>query len=215
MKILSILLAGCGLLGGMVANASADTPVKQVSNEVAPLPTDAELSPDIQAALKQLPALNVFRMVTIVPQAFKPFISMAKALLTEGKFDSKLRETAILRVAYLTHASYEWHQHAFIAQTVGVTDKEMNIIRTQNPVRGLSEEGNFVCQVADELTKNATLSDKTFKELYERYDREKATELVFDISFFNMLSRMLNATRVQIEPTNPLQGHASPFGVKK
>jgi alkylhydroperoxidase family enzyme len=58
-------------------------------------------------------------MVTIVPQTFEPFINMVKSLLVEGKFNPKLRETAILRVAYLTHASYEWHQHSFIAKANG------------------------------------------------------------------------------------------------
>jgi hypothetical protein len=31
------------------------------------------------------------------------------------------------------------------------------------------------------------------------------------VSFMNMLGRYINATRVQIEASDPLEGHSSPF----
>ncbi len=203
MRNLLIVTSFLMLLTPFTAGADA-------SFNTVPLPADDQLPPAIQQKLKQLPPINVFRMVANVPQTFIPFVDMATSLLKDGKFNPKLREMAILRVAYLTNAPYEWHQHSFIAKANGVTEQEMNIIRTENPVHSLNEEENFICNVTDELTKNANLTDATFKKLYGRYDTERATEIIYDISFFNMLSRFLNGTRVQIEPTNPLAGHTSP-----
>jgi 4-carboxymuconolactone decarboxylase len=175
-----------------------------------PLPNDTQLSPSIREALKQNPPINVFRMLANVPQSFAPFMALAKSLLVQGKFNPRVREIATMRVAYLTHSKYEWHQHAFLAKANGVTEKELTIIRSENPVHNLDEEGNFVCQVTDELTRKSELTDKTFKQVYGRYGVEKGSELVLVISYFNMLARFLNGTRVQIEATNPLEGHASP-----
>lgn len=185
-------------------------PEKMASFNTVPLPSDSKLPPSIQTILKQNPPINVFRMLANVPQSFPSFMALAKSLLSEGKFNPRLREIATMRVAYLTHADYEWHQHSFLAKANGVTEKELQVIRTENPVHSLGEEANFVCKVADELTQTATLTDKTFKQLYGRYDVEKGTELILGISYFNMLSRFLNATRVTVEATNPLAGHASP-----
>lgn len=198
------------------ANAPVQADSKMNNNKLAdfntaPMPTDAQLTPAMQAELKQLPPLNVFRMMTNVPQSFGPFIQMVKSLINHGTLNPRLREIAILRTAYLTHAPYEWHQHVFIAKANGVTDKEIAALNKENPVHSLDEEANFVCKVTDELTKNVNLSDKTFKQLYGRYDNHKASELILAISFYNMVSRFLNGTRVQIEKTNPLEGHASPL----
>lgn len=175
-----------------------------------PLPSDNQLPTDAQALLKQSPPLNVFRMMANVPQSVGPFLQMARSLNQNGTFDPRLREIAILRTAYLTNAAYEWHQHVFLAKANGVTDNEIKIIRGENPVHSLDPDANFVCKVTDELTKNVSLSDYTFKRLYGRYDVHKATELVLIISVYNMVSRFLNGTRVQIENTNPLEGHKSP-----
>lgn len=181
--------------------------------KTVPLPNDDQLPAEIVKILKELPPINVFRMVANVPTSFIPFIDFAKSLLALGKFDPKLREIAILRVAHLTKSPYEWHQHYFIAQSNGVTDHEAETVRRETPVHSLTPEANFVCQVADELTLNVGLSEKTRAELYQKYNIEVGTELIFVLSYFNMLSRFLNGTNVQIESTNPLEGLDSP--VKK
>lgn len=177
----------------------------------APLPKLAELPAEIQTILNKLPPLNVFRMTANVPQSFVPFTQMAQSLLQNGKFDPRLREIAILRVAYHTKAAYEWHQHAFLAEANDVSPEIIKTLKNEDPVSSLSPEENFICQVADELTLNATLSDKSFQKLFADYDLNKACELILVVGFFNMLSRFLNGTRVQIEATNPLKGHSSPL----
>jgi 4-carboxymuconolactone decarboxylase len=199
----------CINVSGVFAKTTGNTE-KLAGFDTVPLPMDAQLPLSIQETLKQNPPINVFRMLANVPPSFPPFMALAKSLLSQGKFNPRLREIATMRVAYLTHAKYEWHQHSFLAKANGVTEKELVIIGSENPVRKLDEEANFVCKVADELTQTATISDATFKQLYGRYGVENGSELVLVISYFNMLSRFLNATRVQIEATNPLEGHASP-----
>ncbi|OGT38404.1 MAG: hypothetical protein A3F11_09690 [Gammaproteobacteria bacterium RIFCSPHIGHO2_12_FULL_37_14] len=175
-----------------------------------PLPKDEQLSEVIRKTLNQLPSLNVFRMLANVPESFHPYVQLAKSLLGDGKFNRRLRQIAILRQAHLLKSKYEWHQHIFLSKSNGVTDNEIEIIRTENPVVSLGTEENFMCRISEELTVNAHLTDATFKELFQRYSIELGTELILCLSYVNMLGRFINATRVQIEDTNPLEGLASP-----
>lgn len=175
-----------------------------------PLPKDEQLPESIRKTLEGLPALNIFRILANVPASFHPYVQLAKSLLSDGKFNRRLRQIAILRQAHLLRSKYEWHQHVFLSKANGVTDKEIEIIRTENPVVSLGKEENFMCLISEELTVNAHLTDATFKELFERYSIELGMELILCLSYVNMLGRFINATRVQIEDTNPLEGLASP-----
>lgn len=176
-----------------------------------PLPKNDQLPEQIQESLSEMPPLNVYQMLANVPASFEPYVALAKSIFVEGKFNPRLREIAILRLAHDLKCPYEWHQHVFIAKSNGVTDQEIETIRKENPVKGLGKEENFICKVADEITLDGNLKDATFKELYSRYSIEEGSELIFAISFMNMLGRYINATRVQIEKTNPLEGLSSPM----
>ena len=88
-----------------------------------PLPDESQLAPEIRERLAKLPSLNVFRMMANVPASFHPLIDFATSLLMRGEFDQRKREIAVLRVAGVTRANYEWVQHVRVAKSVGVTDK--------------------------------------------------------------------------------------------
>jgi 4-carboxymuconolactone decarboxylase len=169
-----------------------------------PLPDDADLDSESREILAKLPALNVFRMMANAPASFRPLIDFAFSLLMTSEFDARKREIAILRVAHVTRASYEWFQHVIVAKRVGVTDEEIEKIAVDGPVTGLDEEGNLLCRVADEISNKVRLGDDALQRILDRYGTRQATELILCISYFNMLSRFLESTRVALEEESPL-----------
>ena len=169
-----------------------------------PLPDDADLDPESREILNKLPALNVFRMWANAPASFRPLVEFAFSLLAKSEFDARKREIAILRVAHVTRAGYEWFQHVIVAKRVGVTDQEIEKIAVEGPVTGLDEEGNLLCRVADEISMEVRLGDEPLQEILDRYGTRQATELILCISYFNMLSRFLESTRVTLEEESPL-----------
>ena len=163
------------------------------------LPEDAELTPEIVDVLKALPPLNVFRMMARAPASFQSLIDFAFSILLGSEFPARQREVAVLRVAHATHAKYEWVQHVAVAKGVGVTQEEIDLIAVDGPVRGLDEEGNLLCRVADEISHDVKLSDEALAQIIGRYGERQATELILCCSYFNMLSRVLESCRVQLE----------------
>jgi alkylhydroperoxidase family enzyme len=143
-------------------------------------------------------------MMANAPASFRPLIDFAFSLLVKSEFDARKREIAILRVAQVTRASYEWFQHVIVARRVGVTDEEIEKIAVAGPVTGLDEEGNLLCRVADEISNEVRLGDDALQQILDRYGTRQATELILCISYFNMLSRFLESTRVELEEDSPL-----------
>ncbi len=163
------------------------------------LPEDSELPPEIVDVLSALPALNVFRMMARAPASFQSLIDFALSILVKSEFPARQREIAVLRVAHATHAEYEWVQHVTVAKGVGVTQREIDLIGAKGPVSGLDDEGNLLCRVADEISHDVKLSDDALSQIIERYGERQATELILCCAYFNMLSRILESCRVELE----------------
>ena len=170
-----------------------------------PLPTDDELEPGQREILASLPPLNVFRMVAGARRAVRPFLGLGAAVLN-GPLDARRREIAVLRVAHATNARYEWVQHEQLGRGVGVTDAEIEAIRTEEPVSSLDEESNLICRVADEVTRDVRLSDDALEQIVDRYGPREASELILLVSYYNMVSRFLESTRVEVEDERLLEG---------
>ncbi len=171
-----------------------------------PLPDDADLSPEVAERLGALPPLNVFRMAANAQANFIPFIDFASSILFATELDPREREIAILRVAKATGSNYEWTQHLVLARNEGVTESEIEIIDADGPVTALDDTGNLLCRVADEISRDVRLSDEALAAIMAHYGTRRSTELIFCCSYFNMLSRFLESTRVELEQDYVLGG---------
>jgi len=169
-----------------------------------PLPRDEELDDETRATLAALPPLHVFRMMAAAPASFRPFLDFARSILVGADFEARKREIAVLRVAHVTRSLYEWTQHERLGRNLGVTDREIEAIRSEEPVTSLGEEGNLLCRVADEISRDVRLSDAALEAIVARYGNRQASELIVCCAYFNMLSRFLESTRVPLEAENLL-----------
>ena len=170
------------------------------------LPADEELQPEVREALANLPPLNVFRMVAKLPASFRPFLQLGGSLLGDEAIDARTREIAILRVAHVTGAPYEWAQHAQLARSVGVSDEAIEAIRSDEPEGVLTADELLVRRAADEISRDVRLSDEALQLLIDRYEERGACSIILCIAYYNMLSRFLESTRVPIEPEELLSG---------
>lgn len=165
-----------------------------------PLPNPDDLPEEIGKIVSASP-LNVVKMMANAPASFLGFQELAAGVLYKSQFDPRKREIAVCRIGHVTRANYEWTHHVRVAKRLGITDKEIAIIGSENPVTSLDEEGNLLCRVADEISLQVRLSDEALARILERYGVRGATELILCCSYFNMVSRFLESTRVELEST--------------
>lgn len=164
-----------------------------------PLPTDEQLPASARKILASLPPANVFRMVANAPSSLAGFVQLAGSILLQSELDARLRELAVLRVAHITDSRYEWEQHIRIAARVGVTPEEIALVGTKGFVLGLGPKESLVCKAAEEISLDIRLSSDTLAELMATFGQRQTTELILCCAYFNMLSRFLESTRVELD----------------
>jgi hypothetical protein len=164
-----------------------------------PLPEDSELSEEIRQRLGQLPPLNNLRMFANVPQCFLLITDLINSLFNEGSINPKLREYMYLRIAIKYGLYYEYRHNLLFSLQIGMTESEIDALRTKDKVDGLDEIGNLVCAAAEEITENFSIDDATLSGLMKYFDREKTCEIILLVSWFNMLIRYVESTRVPYE----------------
>jgi alkylhydroperoxidase family enzyme len=173
------------------------------------LPRDDEIPPEALERLRSLPAINIYRLLGLVPQCLGPWVDLVAGIY-RCAIDVRLREIAICRQARTARASYELHQHRMIAHNSGVTETELRAIMNEAEVTSLDPLANLICRAADEIEVSATLSDGTQERLYAELGRHQATELVVILSFYGAVARFTNATRAEIEVDDPLASATDP-----
>jgi alkylhydroperoxidase family enzyme len=164
-----------------------------------PLPTDEDLPPEAREILAALPPLNVFRAVAGLPKSLRPFLQLGGSLLGGEHLEPGEREIAILRVAHVTNAPYERQQHEQLGRTVGLSEEEIAATASDSPATALSADGALICRATDEITRDVRLSDEALALVRERWGDGGAAELILTISYYNMVSRFLESTRVPLE----------------
>ena len=168
-------------------------------NPCIDLPALEELPKETADLLRLLPPLNAFRMMALVHNSFRGFLDLAGSVLSGADFDARLREIAVLRVVGVLGCEYAWSHHVTVGIMTGLTNEEIDMIKNEDPVKSMDEEGNLLCRVADEITRDTRLGDETLIEIKNRYGNQGAAALILCCSYFNMLARCLESMRVPLE----------------
>ena len=142
--------------------------------------------------------LNIFRAMSHSPEALLRFMRFGNYLLMEGKLDHALRELAILRVGWLCRAPYEFSQHIAFGRRAGLSDAQIRGVTDPN-TRLFDPKQMAVISYAGELTSDARVSDATYAAAAQFLNEEEIVELTLVISFYNLVSRTLNALDVELD----------------
>lgn len=164
-----------------------------------PYPEPQQLSDKVSARLAQLPPLNILRMLAHAQANFIPFLSLGASILTAQDLDGKLRELAILRVAHLTGAHYEWTQHEPIARQCGASAAQIAAIAQGASAAVFNELERRVLQFTDELTLEVRVTDATFQALAQHLPARQLVELTLAASFYGLAARVMEVFGVELE----------------
>ena len=109
-----------------------------------------------------------------------------------------LRELAILRIAVLNDAGYEWDSHESDAAAAGLTAEQMAALGEDDAV-GLSVFTPLqaaVLRLTDTMTRGVRVPDDVFDEIAALLDVPALVELVVVVGAYNMVSRVIVALDV-------------------
>jgi alkylhydroperoxidase family enzyme len=148
--------------------------------------------------------LNLDRMLLNSPAFAKGWNAMFAAIRGQLALPGKLREICIMAIGTLNHADYEWAQHEKEFLTAGGTPEQMaalkNVSAALKNTKLFDDSERASLALADEMTRNVRVSDATMKRIRKILPDDQVVELIGTIAGYNMVSRFVVATGVEIEP---------------
>lgn len=148
--------------------------------------------------------MNLDRMLLHSPEIAEGWAAFFKKVRNELTLDPKLRELAVCAVAMLNDAEYEFHHHRPVWEKAGATSAQIEAIQKFDPA--VIDTARFdtaeraVLRLAIEMTRQVKPTPETMAaaRAVVANDRQMV-ELVTTIAAYNMVSRILVATGIEIE----------------
>jgi len=156
----------------------------------------------VRELLERLPVkLNIFRMMAHATTDFRPLVGLGSAILARQKLSPKLRELAILRVAALSPARYEWVQHVPIAQATGATAAQITALeRGEITADVFDAVERAVLRFTTEVLCDVRASEATFAEAAQHLSAQEIVELIVTVGYYMLIARLLETTAVDLDP---------------
>ncbi len=107
------------------------------------------------------------------------------------------RELLILRIGWNCQAVYEWAKHVGSVGRARDHGLEPRNVAIGQPAPGWEPFHVTLLNVADELYRDATVSDDTWAALTAEYDTREAISVLMTVSNYRLVSMSLNAFGVQ------------------
>jgi alkylhydroperoxidase family enzyme len=147
-----------------------------------------------------MPDLNIFRMLAHADAALVPFLRMTGALWTESELSPTRRELAILMVARLTEAEYEWRQHVSIALACGVTAQQVAAIEAgELGSESLSDGDRALLAMTEAIVTGPRASDAVLSAALEHMTERELVELHLVAGTYVMLARVMTNLDLEID----------------
>ena len=146
--------------------------------------------------------LNLDRMLLNSPPLAGGWNTMIGAIRSQLEVPPKLRELAIMAVAVLNSADYEYTQHREEFLAAGGTAAQLGALKdvqacaVDNEL--FDEQERASLQLVFEMTRQVVVADSTVARLRSFMPDRQVVELIGTVAAYNMVSRFLVA--LQIEP---------------
>ncbi len=141
---------------------------------------------------------NLYRMLLKSPPVAEGWLHLLTNVRQKCDLPGQFRELAILRVAILNGADYEYRAHVPHALKGGVSQAQVEALPHWQESRLFDRRQTAVLAYTDAMTKEVHVPDHIFNPLRQHFNEREIMELTATIATYNLVSRFLEA--LQIDP---------------
>jgi len=135
-------------------------------------------------------------------ELYKAHVDVAQKYLSDCEMDIRDRELAILRIAWLSRAPFEWGAHVKIARRNGVATEEIERVIAGSSAPGWSRQDRAIVRAMEELHCDSMITDDTWADLQEFYNDKKLIELVILAGQYKTVAYYQNSLRLPLPEGN-------------
>ena len=129
-------------------------------------------------------------------ELYKAHVEVAQKYLSDCEMDIRDRELAILRIAWLSRAPFEWGSHVKIARRNGITSEEIERVIAGASAAGWNKRDRAIVRAMEQLHADSMITDDTWADLQEFYNDKKLIELVILAGQYKTVAYYQNSLRL-------------------
>jgi len=183
--------------------AGDSDPPRVTEPRIPPLTVDQLTAEQKEIAAGQIredgTMLNLYGTMINHPALYGPRYTFGSYILRDSSLPADVRELLIMRTGWLLRAEYEWAHHVPYAKQAGLSEDDIQRIAAGPDAEGWSERDQAVLRAADELRREAFITDDTWATLEKHLDTKQLVELVFTVGGYTMTGLAINSFGIQVE----------------
>ena len=166
---------------------------------------DPAANPDIALLAAQIKTerggklLNLYRMLLHSPPVARGWLNLFTAIRQQTVLPGRYRELAILRVAVLNGADYEFAQHVPFALKDGCTAGQIEAVRVGSSSPLFDAKDRAVLAYTEAMTREIRVPDAVFRQVKDLFPQREVVELTATVAGYNLVSRFLEAMAIDHE----------------
>jgi alkylhydroperoxidase family enzyme len=136
------------------------------------------------------------------PALFAAHMGFAQQFLVMPALSPRDRELAVLRLAWISGAPFEWGGHVTIAKACGVSAEEIERVIEGVEAPDWNAYDRALLRAVDELHTGSMICDATWGALAEKLDERQLIEFVMLIGHYTTVAYYQNALRFRLPEGN-------------
>ncbi len=133
------------------------------------------------------------------PELAEPFLIFNRHLLKTSTLPVRLRQIAILRVAWIRKSSYVWSSHLRTSLRAGLEEADFTPVGIGESSPHWNSEEKTVLHATDQLVDSSDLDDETWQALGRFLDYQQLLDFLFTVGTYVQLALVCNAIRIERE----------------
>lgn len=139
--------------------------------------------------------LKLYEMLLHSPPVAAGWLSFLTAIRQQGLLSGRIRELAIMRVAVLNGADYEFRAHTPFILKEGVTQVQIDELR-EGRFGSFDAVEQAALEYTDAMTRKIQVPAPVFAAVRNSFNERELVELTATIGAYNLVSRFLEALQV-------------------
>ena len=160
----------------------------------------ASFEPALQRRLEELwgKPVNLYRALGNHPQLAAAWTEFANAIRHDSRTPRDLRELMILRTAQIARSEYEWAHHLRMARRAAVAEEKIAALAGWR-ASSIFDARERAALALTEAVMACNVTDEVHAEAKKHFSDAEFVELSLTAGFYALVSRMLDAMRVDLD----------------
>lgn len=152
-----------------------------------------------------------FNAMLYAPAVGSALQELGAAIRYGTSLSDRIREIAILTVARVRRSEFEWYAHVRVGRLAGLTEPELEALRTgEAPPRTFSEAETVAHDAVVELLRTRDLGLDSFHITERALGTAGLQELIVLVGYYDLLALSMQVWRTPLPQDEPLTFDSSP-----